>query len=320
MGAVLALCAGCQQSRSWYGSGSTPPPTTMAESRSHGHRDGRAVVEVTAMEMPRRASVRYRDLGSGMGDALARMLLKRADFDVRVDPRGPRRADAVLKSSRYGSARNSSTGAAPDVDYLVSGKVTDFNPRLEDPGGFGSNETAVVAIDFRIVETRTGRVVAADHVRGTSKVDKHAPESYEDIEFGSYAFWTTPLGRASVAALEHATQRIAAVVPLHAGQPTVAGVIDGGRELRVTGGRNAGLAPGQEFYLYGAADAEGRRQPILDAALGSPVTVRIIHAGPDDARAWLLGRPRSGTELRGSVLSREAPRSAGEVPPRTASR
>ena len=134
------------------------------------------------------------------------MLLQRSELDVWIDPRGSRRTDSTIRS-----AGPRSPEAAPRVDYVITGRITDFHHAVEPAqrGLFGSKKPqAIVAIDFQIVDTRTGRVVAADHVSGVEASDGYTDKSdYTDFDFGSYAFWATPLGRATETALDKAATR-----------------------------------------------------------------------------------------------------------------
>jgi curli biogenesis system outer membrane secretion channel CsgG len=308
--AVALLASGlsaCGQIRSW---GSPTPPTVAGGAGAYARQDGRAVVQVAMLEAPRTAGVRYRDLGQGMSDALARMLLKRSDFDVWIDPRGSRRVETALRGAQLPVRDRGREDARPPVDYVVSGKITDFHHVTDRRRLLGTRHEAVVAIDFQIVETRSQRVVAADHVRGTASVGKESEELYEEVDFGSYAFWSTPLGKAASDALKSAADRIAGLVPIHAGQPTIASVL--GREIRIIGGQRAGVSPGREFYIY-HLHTEGARRAVIDTDLGRPVTVRIMSAERDASVGWLIGRPPRGVDLRGAVLSRRAPEESPEA-------
>jgi curli biogenesis system outer membrane secretion channel CsgG len=111
------------------------------------------------------------------------------------------------------------------VDYLIIGQVTEFDERQMGGGaglsimkGFGPKisgqaKAAHVAIDLRIVDTRTGEILHSHRAQGRAwdkalggKID------YTFIEFGGDIFHRTPLGKASRRAIGSAVDFVLDVI------------------------------------------------------------------------------------------------------------
>ena len=149
--ALVAAAGGCSGvSNPWV---FAPPPAVGADEVLTSAKPGGTVVRVAIFGDPAVAAVKWRgDVGSGMSDCLRRALLNETDFNVLIEP------------ARAGRAANGSTSS--EADYIVTGKVTDFNHtsllsrKVARWGLLRRRSEAVVAIEFRVVHAHSGRVVA----------------------------------------------------------------------------------------------------------------------------------------------------------------
>ena len=297
--AFVAAAGGCSGvSNPWV---FDAPPAVGADEVLTAARPGGTVVKIATFDDPAVAAVRWRDdVGSGMSDCLRRALLKETDLNVLIDPT---RADPVATGPTF-----------PEVDYIVTGKVTDFNHtsmlsrKVARWGLIRRRSEAVVAIEFRVVDARNGRVVAADHIYGTASASRRPPKKlYNGLDFHAYLFWSTPLGRASRQALDRIVGRIREILPSHSGESRIV-AIEGLRKVTLVGGQATGFAAGQEYVLYlsppGTPKSSG---PVYDAEMGRPLLVRISRVRKNSSTGWLLGQPPAGVDLLGAVLVRQTP-------------
>ncbi len=297
--ALVAAAGGCSGvSNPWV---FDPPPAVGADEVLTSAKPGGTVVKIATFGDPAVAAVKWRDdVGSGMSDCLRRALLNETNFNVLIEPAQDPRA---------------ATGPTSlEADYIVTGKVTDFNHtsmlsrKVARWGLIRRRSEAVVAIEFRVVDAHSGRVVAADHIYGTASASRRPPKKlYNGLDFRAYLFWSTPLGRASRQALDRIVGRIREILPSHSGESRIV-AIEGLRKVTLVGGRSTGFAGGQEYVLYlsppGTPKSSG---PVYDAEMGRPLLVRISRVQENSSTGWLLGQPPAGVDLRGAVLVLKTP-------------
>jgi hypothetical protein len=197
------------------------------------------------------------------------------------------------------------------VDFVVIGKVTDFHHTAalpKDASRWGlilRRHEAVVAIEWKVVDVRARRVIAADHTYGTAKASgkKSIQELYAGIDVSTYLFWNMPLGRAGHEAIDKTMQRMREVVPSRiGGEPRIVQVL-GPRKVSVQGGWNSALAEGQEYFIV--LPGEGQDGPLYDADTGRPVVARIGDVRKGTADAWLVGKPPGDVNLSGALLRQQ---------------
>ncbi len=272
------------------------PPAVSVNAYARPVRSGRTVVAVAQFANPDAPQLDWPDVGLEMTRALRRAIYNNGNFEVRIAP------EIEQKVSQPGFIGTvSPTGIAPvEVDYVLTGQVTDFHhtPALPKDasrwGLFGRRKEAVVALEWKVVDVRARRVVAADHTFGTAGASrkKSIDELYDGLDVSAYLFWNTPLGRASHQAVDRTIGRMRELLPSEAaGQPTVLQV-NASREVSIKGGWKWGLAEGQELYVIGQQKNQPPR-PIYDVDTGRPLKVRIRHVRKRTARrrgCW--ARPR----------------------------
>lgn len=256
-------------------------------------------------------------VGQYMSDALARALMHDGAFDVWINPRLTRKVETALAlpAAEHEQALGQISREHENVRYVLTGKVTDFYHSTDLPtevtrwGVFGRRNEAVVAIDLRIVDLKSRRVVGAHHLNGTARAGSGpSGDLYGGVALDSYVFWSTPLGRASKAAIERAVERTVRFVPGGVGDAVVEERLTR-RRLGITGGSRAGLVSGREYYLLRPETTTGDRV-IRDSDNGRPLMVRIESAGRNSARGFMLGVPPLEQQVRGAVLRSTLPETA----------
>lgn len=251
-----------------------------------------------------------------MSDALASALLNHNNFDVWIDAGISRQVAEILRRSPTKRAKGFAQVQSdyPEVHFVITGKVTDFHHTSELPrevsrwGIFRRRNEAVVAINFNVVDLQRQRIVATDHVYGTAGVSKTpSKQLYQDLEFGSYLFWSTPLGKASRQAIERTIERVIEVLPSQMGEPRILNLI-AARKVSINGGWSWGLVEGRRYYVCTQDDDAGLAlRPVLDPDTRQPLQVRISRVNKETSTAWLLGKKPPGDDLRGAQLLRYLP-------------
>jgi hypothetical protein len=300
---VAAAGSGCARpTNPWV---YAPPPAVALSVYARPVEPTRTVVAVAEFKNPDAPQLNWPDVGLEMTKAMRRALFNEADVEVQIAPE----IESVV--SQPGFLKGQGVFTEPvEVDFVITGQVTDFHHTAALPkdasrwGLIGRRHEAVVAIDWKIVDVKARRVVAADHIYGTAKASgrKSIDELYEGLDVSAYLFWNTPLGRAAHEAIEKSIKAMHELLPSHvSGLPTVARV-DGPRKLKLNGGWAWGLTEGQEFFV--AERHEGQRpRTICDADTGLPLVVRIGEVKKEASTGWLLGKAPPGTQLEGAVLT-----------------
>jgi curli biogenesis system outer membrane secretion channel CsgG len=314
VGAFLAAPTGCSSFHNPW-SYNAPPTQRSEESTEPQDPSGRRVIVLGRFENPARSPLRWTDIGPGLSDALAGLLVNRGEFDVLSDTYLSRTVQSIVggpigqRSARLAQL----TESYPHVRYVVTGRVTDFYHSTDMPreaqrwGVFSRKKEAVVAIRLNIIDLQTGRIVATDHVRGTASAsDTPTKKLYANIALGSFAFWSTPLGRASELALEAAAEMLKQTVPRADAFIRIVKQI-GPRKVSLAVDETATLVRGQDFYICQYDPATGEFSLVKDADTRQPLQARIDSTRPGSATAWLRGLKPIETDLRGAVLCRQPP-------------
>jgi len=279
------------------------PPAVAVTVTARPVERGRTVIAVAEFTNPDRPQLDWPDVGAELARAMRRSLYNDTDFEVRIAPE----IEQAASSPTFLGKRSK---RPVEVDFVVIGQVTDFHHTAALPkeasrwGLILRRKEAVVAIEWKVVDVRAHRVVAADHTYGTAKAsgETSIPELYAGLDVSAYLFWNTPLGRASHEAIDNTIERIRDVLPSFVGeQPTITAVL-APRKVLVQGGWKWGLAEGQEYYLVIPGKGDAPAQPVRDVDTGQPLVVKITEVNKGTAEAWLLGKPAPGVDIRGAVL------------------
>jgi len=170
-------------------------------------------------------------------------------------------------------------GAVIPAQYLVVGAVSELS--ADDKGSDGSigigglpkglfgnlslnAHSGRVALDLRLVNTRTGEVEDSFSVRKElSSTGVGVTGGYKAISIGGNQFWSTPLGEAMRAALDQAVARIAADISKDGWDALVAQVSDD--TIYINAGSEAGLKIGDRLVVER-----------VTGALTDPATNRVL--------------------------------------------
>jgi curli biogenesis system outer membrane secretion channel CsgG len=147
------------------------------------------------------------------------------------------------------------------AQYLVEGSVTEFGTTDSGSGlnigggsgsflgGLGVNETkGSVAIDLRIVDTRTGGIVQTFTVRHElTSTGVGVTGGVNGLSIGGNQFWSTPIGEATREVLNDAVEKIAETLASGDWQGAVVEV--DGATVYVNAGSASGLRSGDQLLV-----------------------------------------------------------------------
>ncbi len=153
-------------------------------------------------------------IGAGLADMLNAALFNSNRFIVleraRID-------DVIAEqdlaaTGRFEPSTMAQVGQLEGAELIVRGSVTEFEPDCS--GGsvlLASTRKACMAINLRIVDVRTGRIVNATTVEGTSRnTGVGFTYARSDLPIGLGAYSNTPMEQAIRNCIETAVQHIAA--------------------------------------------------------------------------------------------------------------
>lgn len=193
------------------------PTARVVSSQGPGIRAAQA--EPVQGEKPRIAVTAFdfrndTELGAGMADMLTAALFSSDRFIVLERAR---LADVQAEQDLGASGRVAPNSAAPigqieGAELLIRGTVVQFEPDCS--GGsviLASTRTACMSVNLRIIDARTGRVVNATTVEGTSR-NSGVGFTYarSDLPIGLGAYRNTPMEQAIRQCIETAVAHIAA--------------------------------------------------------------------------------------------------------------
>ena len=194
---------------------------------------GRTRIAVTAFE--NKVKSQWWDPSWRIGEGLAEMLTTELSRTGRFVVIERIALDDVLKeqelsqSGLVASGTGPATGGLMGAQVVVRGAITEFDENTAG-GGFGVQHrdfglsaqggAAHVALDLRLIDTTTGQVL------GSHRAARSVPAGgggfgagLDGVQFGANAFYRTPIGQATRAAIQDAVQYIVAVTPQYASAP-----------------------------------------------------------------------------------------------------
>lgn len=285
-----------------------PPARAAIDDRTPAGEPARTVVAVAEFDNPTVPQLAWAEIGAGMSEALRRALRNDTRFSVRAGAA----VDRLVADSTSDGKVVLSGGDPLGVDFVITGKVTDFHHTAQLPkdvarwGFWRRRSEAVVAIEWRVIDVRTRRVIAADHTYGTADANRRmtVEETYAGLDFSAYLFWNSPLGKAGHDAVDRLVKKLRALLPAKMGDPMIV-QRKGDRKVTLAGGWSWGLAEGQEYFVAIPEAGQAAPRPVYDADTGRPLKLAVGRVGKDRSKGWLLGK--TALDLRGAVLSREPP-------------
>lgn len=229
---------------------------------------------------------RWSDIALQMQESFSRALIKTGNFDVVTD--------------RH-VAENAQTA------FFIEAKITDFLHTSEAPDSvrrlswFSKANDAVVALDITATEIRTGRVVLSDQMAATVSVGNEETDQYGALEFGSYLFWSTPLGQASTDVIDDSIAQIAKLRGSMPGSVTITKYTIGNREVKLSAGD---VLDGGGIYYVGTQNPKTRAFVAVEDDLGRPLRLRVEHHFWSESSGWLLAEPAEHEAITGATLSK----------------
>lgn len=215
----------------------TAPQPTATVTSSGGPSIGQARAEayngpkarIAVNKFVNKAALGGHKIGSGMSDMLTTALFSSNRFIVldRQD-----HADVMAEQDLGASGRVSQQTAAPigqmeGAELLVTGAVTEFDPRAS--GGFGgvgvplgvgglgvggATQNAHIAIDVKVVDTRTGRIVAAATVQGRATDQVGGIGAFlGPLALGLGGYQNTPMEKAIRVCIQKSVEYIVSQTP-----------------------------------------------------------------------------------------------------------
>lgn len=252
------------------------------------------------------------NLGSGMAELLVTELLDSGKVTVLERKHLDDVVGEIVRQGQnlFRSEGRVEPGRLKNAKFMIRGVVTDFTVTGEASGWFGVSSFAArgggkrcrVAINVYISEVESGEIISS--VKADSTVSAGgfgAGVNYKEVSFGGDAFFRTPLGRATEAAIGKAVKKILKDLPTQYWEPRVAEAGPDG--VLLNGGENVGLQGGEIF----AVREDGR--DITDPVTGNVVDhvagrvigrIQVRQVNPLSALAVQL----DGTARRGSLLER----------------
>ena len=217
-------------------------------------------------------------IGEGLAEMLTSELSKTGQFIVveRQALGDIVREQELGQSGLIRGETAARTGQILGAQIVVRGAVTEFEEQASGGGagirfgGFGAEgsvRNAHVALDIRLIDTSTGQVIASHNAA------KSAPAAgggigarVGTVTFGGDAFFQTPLGQATRAAMQDALQFIMATA-FKAVTPSFSIVKVEGGMAYVNAGANSNVRVGDVFMVY--SKGEDLVDPDTGLKLGS---------------------------------------------------
>jgi len=226
------------------------------------------------------------DVAPEMHKAFTRALLKTGKFEVATDPVSARQSFAA---------------------FLISAEITDFMHSSEAPESvrrlswFSEANDAIVALDLSAVDAHTNRTIFSDQLVSKVSAGDVEVDQYGALEFGSYLFWSTPLGEASSDVLDQAVAQLASLRGSTPGVVEITSYEVGSREVKLSAGD---LLDDGGIYYVGAMDRMTGQFASVDDDLGRPLRLRVEHHFFGGSSGWLLSEPAEYEHITGSTLSK----------------
>ncbi len=168
--------------------GCIPPPTaevtstggpSIGEAQAVAYNGPKARIAVKRFDD--KSAKGYREIGDGMSEMLGTALFNSNRFIVleRQQLGDILEEQDLAKSGRIKAETAAPTGEVEGAELMVTGAITAFEPNASGIGGgiglpglplgLGAGmKKAYIALDIRVIDTRTSRLVAATSVEGTA--------------------------------------------------------------------------------------------------------------------------------------------------------
>jgi len=214
---------------------------------------------------------------------------------------------ALMKTGTFEVVTKRSVAEEAQTAFLVEANITDFLHTIDAPESvrrlswFNKANDALVALDLTATEVRSGKVLLSDQIVSTVSAGDEETDQYGSLEFGSYLFWSTPLGEASTGVINDSITQIAQLRGSSPGSVTIVEYTPGSREVTLSDGDS--LAGGGVYYV-GIRDPRTENFSAAEDDLGRPLRLRVEHHFWSDSTGWLLSEPAEYETIAGATLSK----------------
>lgn len=222
-------------------------------------------------------------LGQGMSDMLATSLFKTGKFRIVERERLEKIMEEkqLARNGEVNSKDLAALGKLIGADYIITGNVTQFGLSQGgiggEGGGFGrrggggfgglgiKTQTAQVAVDVRIVDAKTGELIASDEGQGKESTGSVTAgggnwRDFGGISFGSEGFDSSLPGKATRKAINDLVDKIT-------GYLYPAKIIDvTGKEVTISLGSSGGITKDMKMNVI--SKGKELRDPDTGAILG----------------------------------------------------
>ena len=191
--AASALLAGCTGASATVVK-PTPNAPTIDQARAAPADGKQHRIAVSAFEF--RAGQGSKELGDGMRDMLTDALTNTGRFIVLERERlnEVMAEQDLADTGRFANETVAPKGELEGAELLIRGSITTFDPNCK--GGSAlivSGSKSCIAINIRIIDARTGRVVSATTVEGSSGKSAVGLTFGGELPFGLGAYKKTPI-------------------------------------------------------------------------------------------------------------------------------
>ncbi len=227
---------------------------------------------LAVMDLENKSGWHGHDIGSGMSDMLVTELL--ATKKVKVIER--EQLKKVMAEQQLGLSGMVTMESAAKIgkllgcQYIITGSITEYGTSSGGAaiGGIGvKKNTAVAALDIRVIDTTSGQIVSAAAGKGSKSsgaLDLSGGGLPTDLSIGSKNFNSSQIGQAVRDACKQAAEKI---VPEIAGEWSGAVVSVANQVITISGGKNVGLAKGDVYLVI--RKGEVMTDPTTGEELGS---------------------------------------------------
>jgi curli biogenesis system outer membrane secretion channel CsgG len=231
---------------------------------------GKLRIAVTAFE--NKVKMPWWDASWRIGEGLAEMLtteLMRTGRFIVVERQALGDVVREQELGQSGLMRRETaapTGQLMGAQVVVRGAITEFDARSSGAGAGvrsrdvafeGKYQSAHVALDLRLIDTSTGQVMASHHAaKAVPAAGGALGARVGSVTFGGDAFFQTPIGQATRAAMQDAVQFIlatlAATSPAGGASLAIVKVEEG--IAYINAGANANVRVGDVFTVYSSGE------------------------------------------------------------------
>jgi len=219
------------------------------------------------------------DLGEGMAEMLTTELTRTGRFMVLERST---LGDVIEEQSlgQSGLMRPESAARSGQIigaQVIIRGAITEFSDSASGVGGgvhikgfgiSGKRENAYVGIDVRVINARTGQIMASAHAaREAASGGGKVSYATRNFQIGGGGFSSTPLGIATRAAISDAVSFITKTMAKYDLTPKLRIVKVAGSRIYINAGRDMGMAPGVRLNVY--SEGESLIDPETGLDLGS---------------------------------------------------